>query len=86
MTDAKGLRLYAVMTDSHRIFDKRVLARKLPEFCGPHDWWTDKADITLWLMPYEAAKKVQSDYGYNNPRIVKECNAIRILEAQGEKT
>ena len=77
-----GSQLYAVMTDSPHVFDRRVLARKLPEFCGPRDWWTDRNNKTLWLMGYEKDKKVAGDYAYNNPRIVKAKKAIATLEKQ----
>jgi hypothetical protein len=74
--------LYAIMTDSPYICDNRVLARKLPEFCGPRDWWTDRSNKTLWLMNYTQARSIVSDYRYNNPRIVKAQKAIATLEKQ----
>ena len=74
--------MYAVMSDSPHVFDKRVLARKLPEYCGPSDWWTDRHNKTLWFMNLAKAKSVVGDYRYNNPRIVRSQKAIATLEKQ----
>jgi hypothetical protein len=76
------MQLYAVITDSPYAYDKRILARKRPEFCGPKNWWTDENDGTLLLLGREEAIDVVKDYRHNNPRIVKFEKAAKILDNQ----
>jgi phage gp46-like protein len=79
------MQLYAVITDSPYVYDKRVLARKQPKCCGPRSWWTDRNDSDLWLMGREEAIGVVKDYRYNNARIVKSAKAEAMLDNQSQQ-
>ena len=75
-------RLYAVMTDSHRPFDRSVLARMAPERSRASGFWTADDPDAVWLMDRATAEEVLGSLRLNNPRIVRAEKAIELLRAQ----
>jgi len=77
-------RLYAVMTDSHRPYDKSILARMAPERSRASGFWTSDSPDDVWLMDRETAEDIKRQIGHNNPRVVRSEKALKIIEAQKE--
>ena len=75
-------RKYLVMTDSHRPFDKTVLARVRPEMVRCIGFWTDRRRDELWIMDADTADEVLRDLSMNNPRKVRLEKALALLDAQ----
>ena len=75
-------RLYAVMTDSHRPFDRSVLARMAPERSRASRFWTADNPDAVWLMDRATAEEVLGSLSLNNPRIVRAERAIGLITAQ----
>ncbi len=82
MSEEKDQRLYAVMTDSHKPFDKSVLARKSPECSRASGFWTDTQPDQVWLMTRDQAQEVLAKLYMNNPRMVRAEKAVTIIEGQ----
>lgn len=83
MTDTQPPdRLYAVMTDSHRPFDRSVLARMAPERSRASGFWTADDPDAVWLMDRATADEVLGSLSLNNPRIVRAEKAIGLITAQ----
>lgn len=80
--DAPETRLYAVMTDSHRPFDKTVLARMKPSRTRETGFWTEDQPDEVWQMDRTTAEEVLSGLSLNNPRIVRAEKAIARITAQ----
>lgn len=78
----KASRRYAVMCDSHRPFDKSVLARAEPDRSKASGFWVDKSPEDVWLMDMETAEEVCARLAFNNPRIVRENKAMNIIARQ----
>jgi len=77
-----GPRLYAVMTDSHRPFDKTVLARMKPDRSRETGFWTDDLPEAVWVMDRATAEEVMGSLSLNNPRIVRAEKALARITAQ----
>ncbi|MCW3783911.1 hypothetical protein [Defluviimonas salinarum] len=75
-------RRYAVMTDSHRVFDGSVLARKAPDCSKADGFWTEDAPDEVWIMDRATAEDIRSRLHLNNPRIVRAEKAIGLITAQ----
>jgi hypothetical protein len=75
-------RLYAVMTDSHRPFDKTVLARMPPARTRASGFWTEDDPDAVWLMNRDTGEEVLSGLSLNNPRIVRAEKAVALITAQ----
>lgn len=75
-------RLYAVMTDSHRPFDRSVLARMAPERSRASGFWTSDDPDAIWVMDRTTAEEVIAGLSLNNPRIVRAEKAIALITAQ----
>lgn len=74
--------LYAVMTDSHRPFDRSVLARMAPERSRASGFWTADDPDAVWRMDRATAEEVLGPLRLNNPRIVRAEKAITLIAAQ----
>ncbi len=78
-------RLYAVMTDSHKIGDKSHLARVKPTARKPgQSFWTDCVPNEVWLLPRAEAEEVRDKLCHNNPRIVGAKKALARIALQSE--
>jgi len=75
-------RLYAVMTDSHRPFDRSVLARMRPSRTRETGFWTDDQPDEVWVMDRDTAEEVLAGLSLNNPRIVRAEKALARITAQ----
>lgn len=75
-------RFYAVMTDSHRPFDRSVLARLAPERSRASGFWTADDPDAVWLMDRDTAEEIFSGLSLNNPRIMRAEKAIGLITAQ----
>lgn len=80
----KASRLYAVMTDSHRPGDNRILARGAPSRSKEEGFWIEDNPEDVWLMDHDTAVEVVSKLAYNSPRIVRAKKAIDIIRKQRE--
>lgn len=77
-------RTYAVMTDSHRIGSRAVLARMAPHCSRESGFWTEDDPGGVWEMDRQTAEEVVSKLGYNSPRIVRYKKAVALISAQKE--
>lgn len=75
-------RTYVVMTDSHRPYDKSILARKMPSCSKEDGFWTDSATEDVWVMDRETAEEVLQSLRLNNPRMVRSEKALKIISDQ----
>lgn len=75
-------RLYAVMTDSHRPFDRSVLARMKPSRTRETGFWTDDQPDAVWVMDRDTAEEVLAGLSLYNPRIVRAEKALAKITAQ----
>ena len=75
-------RLYAVMTDSHRPFDRSVLARMKPDRSRETGFWTADQPDAVWVMDRATAEEVLAGLSLNNPRIVRAEKALAKITAQ----
>lgn len=75
-------RLYAVMTDSHRPFDRSVLARMRPSRSRESGFWTDDQPDEVWVMDRATAEEVLAGLSLNSPRIVRAEKALALITAQ----
>ena len=75
-------RLYTVMTDSHRPFDKTVLARMAPGRTRASGFWTDDQPEAVWVMDRSTAGEVLVGLSLNSPRIVRAEKALGLITAQ----
>lgn len=82
MTTPPGDRLYAVMTDSHRPFDKSILARMSPSRSRETGFWTADQPDAVWVMDRATAEEVLAGLSLNNPRIVRAEKALAKITAQ----
>ncbi|MEP3669326.1 MAG: hypothetical protein ABJN42_21620 [Roseibium sp.] len=80
--DKPADRQYLIMTDSHRPFDKTVLARVKPALVRQHGFWTDSQSDRLWIVDAETADEALRDLSMNNPRKVRLEKALAVLDAQ----
>ena len=78
-------RRYAVMTDSHRPYDKTILARMAPERSRSSGFWTETSVADVWIMDRKTAEEVAGSLRFNNPRIVRAEKARAIIERQAEE-
>lgn len=75
-------RRYAVMTDSHRPFDRSVLARMRPDRSRETGFWTEDRPEAVWVMDGATAEEVLAGLSLNNPRIVRAEKALTLITAQ----
>ena len=79
-------KLYAVMTDSSRPYDKSHLARVRPDARDPHtSFWTTTCVEDVWLLPREEAEEVRDQLHHNSPRIVGEKKALARIALQANQ-
>lgn len=77
-------RRYAVMCDSSRAFDQKILARAAPERSKEKGFWVYDDPGKVWLMDRKTAEEVAGRLVFNNPRIVREEKALAIIARQRE--
>ena len=78
----KENRRYAVMCDSHRPYDKTVLARAKPACSKETGFWVETDPDEVWIMDRETAEEVAGKLVFNSPRIVRAEKALGIIEKQ----
>lgn len=77
-------RLYAVMTDSHRLFDDSQLARMAPDRSRVSGFWTDDDPDAVWQMDRKTADELVAKLHHNSPRVVRAEKAVARIAAQRE--
>lgn len=78
-------RKYAVMTDSHRPHDHKILARMAPDRTKVSGFWTEDNPDDVWAMDREDADDIVRSLKFNNPRVVRIKKALGIIEAQRDE-